>query len=121
MKEDTVMPLKKKKKKKKKHLAAVAYAILLLNNNNNIIRWNYDGSGTLREMADEFRSMIQAAGVVTNVDSIKKVEERYNTNNDVYEAMDGIEDLMVKGIIPEQVLNSIYGQIRASGSSSSSK
>jgi len=95
----------------KRDLSALSHQ---LQNNMDAYEWNYDGSGTLREMADEFRSMIQAAGVVTNVDSIKKVEERYNTNNDVYEAMDGIEDLMVKGIIPEQVLNSIYGQIRAS-------
>jgi len=78
--------------------------------------WEFSPTGGLKATANAFKDMIQTGAVFLNRKRIGKIEKRYQISSDVYEAMDGIERLMVDGIIPKDVVNRIYQELSDHGS-----
>jgi len=78
------------------------------------VGWDFPKSARLKGLKAHMNKMITAAGVVLNADKIVELKKRYKEHQDVYRAMDDIEQLMVDDIIPKDIVNEAYGQVRAS-------
>eukprot|EP00471_Norrisiella_sphaerica_P006246 CAMPEP_0184479952 /NCGR_PEP_ID=MMETSP0113_2-20130426/1468_1 /TAXON_ID=91329 /ORGANISM="Norrisiella sphaerica, Strain BC52" /LENGTH=473 /DNA_ID=CAMNT_0026858129 /DNA_START=213 /DNA_END=1634 /DNA_ORIENTATION=- len=87
---------------------------LQLRDDMDLAGWDYPSSADLRTLVEKYGEMIQRASMLLHMDQIRKVRERYLSNFDTYEAMDKIEELMVYGIVPAEILDGIYAQVRAS-------